>query len=136
MEEKITKEKMEEIISYNVSNEKKAILRYTPLPIKYLGMQYVFRQSNRATTTTLSNLGHIKVLPEFEQDIERFHFFIGVSKRQKLKCSVCSYQDELVMSFATVLKVPYLQRTFFRELTKQGVQVKIESNGVLNEKMF
>lgn len=135
MDEKITKEKLEQTISYNVSNEKKLYLRLTPLPFKYLALKYVFSQSNKATTTTLSNLGAIDVLPEFVEDIERFHFFIGVSKKQKMKCSVCSYGNELVLSFATVLREPYLQRHVFRELTKAGVQVRIESNGVLNEKM-
>ena len=135
MDQKITKEKMQETISYNVSNEKKWLLRCTPLALKYLGMQWVYRQSNKATTTTLSNLGQIKVLDEFKEDITRFHFFIGVSKKQKLKCSVCTYEDELVMSFSSVLKVPYIQRAFFRELAQQGVGVKIESNGVANEKM-
>lgn len=135
MDEKITKEKLEETISYNVSNEKKFYLRLAPLPFKYLALKYVFSQSNKATTTTLSNLGAIDVLPEFVEDIERFHFFIGVSKKQKMKCSVCSYGNELVLSFATVLKEPYLQRRVFRELAKAGIQVRIESNGVLNEKM-
>lgn len=135
MDEKITKEKLEATISYNVSNERKYYLRLAPLPFKYLALKYVFNQSNKATTTTLSNLGTIEVLPEFKEDIERFHFFIGVSKKQKMKCSVCSYNNELVLSFATVLKEPYLQRRVFRELAKAGVQVRIESNGVLNEKM-
>ncbi len=136
MDEKITREKLEETISYNVSNEKKFYLRIAPLPFKYLALKYVFWQSNKATTTTLSNLGAIDVLPEFKADIERFHFIIGVSKKQKMKCSVCSYDKELVLSFTTVLKEPYLQRYVFRQLTKAGVKVKIESNGVLNEKMF
>lgn len=135
MDEKITKEKLEQTISYNVSNEKKLYLRLMPLPLKNLALKYIFSQSNKATTTTLSNLGNIEVLPEFAADIERFHFFIGVSKKQKMKCSVCSYGNELVLSFATVLKQPYLQRRVFRELTKEGVKVKIESNGVLNENM-
>ncbi|WP_242861544.1 hypothetical protein [Cellulosilyticum ruminicola] len=52
-----------------------------------------------------------------------------------MKCSVCSYGDELVLSFASVLKQPYLQRRVFRELVKEGVKIKIESNGVLNENM-
>ncbi len=135
MDEKITKEKLEKTISYNVSNEKKFYLRFAPLPFKYLALKYVFSQSNKATTTTLSNLGAIDVLPEFKEEIERFHFIIGVSKKQKMKCSVCSYGSELVLSFATVLKEPYLQRSVFRQLTQEGVRVKIESNGVLNEKM-
>lgn len=74
MDEKITKDKLEQTISYNVSNEKKLYLRLMPLPFKNLALKYIFSQSNKATTTTLSNLGTIDVLPEFREEIERFHF--------------------------------------------------------------
>lgn len=135
MDEKITRERMEELISYNVSNEKKWYLRITPLPLKWLGLNVTFRRSNRGTTLTLSNLGPIKVRPEYEEDIEQFHFVIGVSKRQKMKCGMSSYRDKMVVTFTSVLEETYLQRAFFRELTKQGIEVSIESNGVVNEKM-
>ena len=84
---------------------------------------------------TLSNLGNINVLPEYEDDIENFHFIIGVSKKQKMKCGVSSYKDKLEVSFTSVLADPYLQRAFFRTLSKEGISVTIESNGVINEKM-
>lgn len=135
MNENITKEKLEETISYNVSNEKKYLVRFAPLFVKYIALQLVYRRVSRRNTMTLSNLGAIKVLPEFEEDIEGFHFIIGVSKKQKMKCGVCSYKDKVVVTFSSVLKDAYLQRAFFRVLTKEGIDVTIESNGVLNEKV-
>ncbi len=135
MDETITKEHMEEIISYNVSSEKRWYIRMAPLPIKWLILQFVFRRSSRSCTTTLSNLGAVKVCKEFESEIENFHFLIGVSKRQNMKCGMCSYQDKLIVTFSSVLKDTYLQKAFFRALTKQGIPVTIESNGVHNEKM-
>lgn len=135
MDETLTKEHMEEIISYNVSNEKKWYLRMAPLPLKWLALQFVFRRSSRACTTTLSNLGIIRVADEFADEIENFHFLIGVSKRQNLKCGICSYQNQLIVSFSSVLKDTYLQKAFFRALTAQGIPVTIESNGVHHEKM-
>ncbi len=128
MDENITKERLEEIISYNVSNEKKPLVRFAPLVIKYIRV-------SRKNTMTLSNLGPIKILPEFEKYIEGFHFIIGVSKKQKMKCGICSYKDKVVVTFSSVLKDTYLQRAFFRALTKEGIDVIIESNGVLNEKV-
>jgi NRPS condensation-like uncharacterized protein len=135
MDENITKEKLEETISYNVSNEKKPFVRFAPLAIKYIALQLVYGRISRGNTMTLSNLGPIKVLPEFEEYIESFHFIIGVSKKQKMKCGVCSYKDKVVVSFSSVLGDTYLQRAFFRALTKEGIDVTIESNGVLNEKV-
>lgn len=135
MDENITKEKLEETISYNVSNEKKPLVRFAPLVLKYIALQLVYGRISRGNTMTLSNLGYIKVLPEFEEYIENFHFIIGVSKKQKMKCGVCSYKDKVVVTFSSVLGDTYLQRAFFRALTKEGIGVTIESNGVLNEKV-
>ena len=135
MDETLTQKRMEEIISYNVSNEKKWYIRMAPLPVKWLILQIVFRRSSRSCTTTLSNLGAIHVLNEFDSEIENFHFVIGVSKRQNMKCGICSYQDKLIVTFSSVLKDTYLQKAFFRALTKQGIPVTIESNGVNHEKM-
>lgn len=135
MKENLTQKHMEEIISYNVSNEKKWYIRMAPLPVKWLILQYIFRRSSRSCTTTLSNLGAIHVAKEWEHEIENFHFVIGVSKRQNMKCGICSYQDKLIVTFSSVLKDTYLQKAFFRALTKQGIPVTIESNGVNYEKM-
>ncbi|MFA9465528.1 MAG: hypothetical protein ACERKN_14690 [Velocimicrobium sp.] len=135
MDEMITKEWMEKIISYNVSNEKRWYIRMAPLPIKWLILQFVFRRSSRSCTTTLSNLGPICVAKEFESEIENFHFVIGVSKRQNMKCGICSYQNKLIVTFSSVLKDTYLQKAFFRTLTKQGIPVTIESNGISHETM-
>lgn len=135
MDENITKERMEELISYNVSNEKKWYLRIAPLPIKWLGLQLVFRRSSHSCTTTLSNLGVISVDKEFEDEIENFHFVIGVSKRQNMKCGICSFQDKMIVTFTSVLSNTYLQKSFFRFLAKEGIPVTVESNGVNYEKM-
>ncbi|MEG1256532.1 hypothetical protein [Clostridium sp.] len=135
MDENITKEKLQKTISYNVSNEKKLLIRFIPLAFKYIALQFIYGRISKSNTTTLSNLGGITVLPKFQNDIENFHFLIGVSKKQKMKCGVCSYKDKLVVNFTTVLADTYLQRAFFRTLTKEGISVTIESNGVLNEKM-
>lgn len=135
MDKNITKEKLEETISYNVSNEKRPIVRFTPLAIKYIILQFMYKKISRRNTMTLSNLGNITVLPEFEDYIENFHFIIGVSKKQKIKCGVCSYKNKLQVSFTSVLANTYLQKSFFRTLSKEGIDITIESNGVLNEKM-
>lgn len=129
MNEKITKEKMEETISYNVSNEKKWYLRIAPLFLKWGAMNLVFRRNDRAYTMTLSNIGPVKVEKEYEDEIEQFHLMIGVSKRQPMKCAVCAYGDHVVVTFTSVFRDTRLQDRFFGFLKEQGVTVETESNG-------
>ena len=59
MDETITKEKLEETISYNVSNEKKWYIRIVPLAVKWLVVNWIFWRKDKAHTITLSNLGYI-----------------------------------------------------------------------------
>ena len=132
MEEKITKERMEEIISYNVGYEKK-LVRYVPIFIKELGTKAIYKRSEKSYTMTLSNLGKVELLPEYQKEVESFHAIMGVGKSQTLKCAICSYKNDMVITFASVFEETYLQRTFFRTLRQMGVRVRISSNGVNDE---
>lgn len=132
-EKELTKERLEKLISYNVGNEKHWYLRMLPLFIKNIGIKVIYEHSAKGFTTTISNLGIIKVLPEYQPYVERFHFIMGVSKKQPMKCIVCSYQEEIVFTFSSVLEDTSIQRHFFKKLSEHGIAVKVESNGVYYE---
>lgn len=121
---------LEEIFSYNVSNQKHPFLRILPLPIKHLGMYLVYARSAYANTSTLSNVGKVEVLDLYKPYIETFYAYMAVSAGQRLKGTVCSYGDTLVFSFSYTLTDPSVQRGFFRKLAQDGLHVEIESNGV------
>ncbi len=126
----LTKEHMQELIAYNVSNEKNKFLRGVPLFLKYVGIKLIYSRSSKAFTTTLSNLGLIRMLPEYEPFVESFHFIMGASPKQPLKCVVCSYGKELVYTFSSSFSDNRLQQAFFRKLGEDGVQYRVEGNGV------
>ena len=126
----INKEHLEELFSYNVSNEKHLIARAVPLVLKNIAMKYVYTISALANTMTVTNIGNIKVKDEYLPYIENFHAFISVSKGQDIKGTICSYGDTLVFTFSSVLKDVSIQRGFFRLLQKEGIDIRLESNGV------
>lgn len=128
MDKKIDKERLEESISYNVSNEKKWYLRVTPLVIKWMALNIVFRLKDRAHTITLSNVGPVKVDPDYQEEIEKFHLMIGVSRRQPMKCAVCAYREDVVITFTSVFADSRLQRRFFKKLKADGIGVRLEGN--------
>lgn len=128
MDRKIDKDRLEESISYNVSNEKKWYFRVTPLVIKWMALNIVFRLKDRAHTTTLSNVGPIKVDPAYQDDIEQFHIMIGVSRRQPVKCTACAYREDVVITFTSVFADSRLQRRFFRKIKEDGARVRLEGN--------
>ena len=124
------REQLEKIFSYNVSNQKALVLRLVPLPLKGPVMRLVYNRSALANTTTITNVGAIEVEEAYRPHIDRFHAFIGVSKGQHLRGTVCSYNGTLVFTFSYDLADSGIQRGFFRRLTGDGISVEIESNGV------
>lgn len=129
----INKEHLEDIFSYNVSNEKILIARAVPLVLKKLAIRSVYTSAALANTSTITNIGNISVREEYEPYIEGFHAYLAMSKGQNLKGTICSYKDTLVFTFSFVLKDTSVQKAFFRKLASDGLDVSIESNGVCYE---
>ncbi len=126
----MTKENLEKLFSYNVSNEKMIFARAIPLFLKNIVMGLVYTQSALANTTTITNIGNIGVEEAYRPFIEQFHAFLAMSRGQHLKGTICSFGDTLVFSFSYILKDTSVQRGFFRRIAEDGIKVEIESNGV------
>ncbi|MCI8326726.1 MAG: hypothetical protein HFI37_03010 [Lachnospiraceae bacterium] len=133
LREQITKEHLEEIFSYNVSNEKVLIARAVPLILKKIAIRSVYTSAALANTSTVTNIGNISVKEEYEPYVEGFHAYLAMSKGQGLKGTICSYQDTLVFTFSFILKDTSIQKAFFRKLAEDGLDVSIETNGVCYE---
>ena len=56
-----------------------------------------------------------------------------MSKGQSLKGTICSYGDQLMFTFSSVLADTSVQRGFFRRLVEDGLEVTVETNGVYYE---
>lgn len=133
LNEQICKENLEKLFSYNVSNEVNLIIRAVPRIIKNIAMKRVYKSSARANTSTVTNLGIIKVAPEYENYIDAFHVVLSMSKGQNIKGSVCSYKDTLTFTFSAAIRETNIQKCFFRKMVQDGIHVSIESNGVYYE---
>lgn len=133
LKEQINKENLEQIFSYNVSNEKKGLIRAVPLFIKNIAMKTVYKTSARANTSTITNLGLIKVSGQYKDYIDKFHVVLSMSKGQNIKGGVCAYGDTLVFTFSSAVRETYIQKCFFRHMIKEGISVKLETNGAYYE---
>lgn len=129
LKEQTVKERLEEVISYNVSNEKKWYVRITPLFMKHMVLDRLFRRSSRAHSMTFSNLGPVALRPELSGKVEEFRLSIGVSRRQRIKCGVVAYGENVSITFTSVMADSCLSDYFFGFLEKQGLPVRLESNG-------
>ena len=130
LKEQITKENLEKLFSYNVSNELNVMLRAVPLVIKKMAMKQVYNASAKANTTTVTNLGILSTTDPYSQYIDRFQAILSMSKGQNMKITVCSYKDVLALTFSSCLKSTNIQKAFFRKLAEDGIGVTVETNGV------
>ncbi len=128
-----TKENLEKLFSYNVSNERNFVLRAVPLAVKKLAIKFVYMQSARANTTTITNLGALKIDESYAEYVDSFYVAIAMSSGQNIKGAVISYDDTMVFTFSSNLQDTSIQREFFRKLVSDGIAVSIESNGVYYE---
>ncbi len=133
LKKQITPENLNNIMSYNVSNEKNWILRAVPLVVKNFVMKQVYGVSARATSATVTNIGNIELKEPYKQYVEHFYVTLSMSKGQNMKGGICSYNGMLTFTFSSVLMDLSIQKSFFQIIAKDGVFVAIESNGAYYE---
>ncbi len=133
LQKQINKEHLGDLFSYSVSNQTNVFLRPVPLFLKNIVMKAVYTKSALANTTTITNIGRIDVEEQYRNYIENFHAYITVSKGQSLKGTICSFNSELVFTFTGILEDVSVQRSFFCKLQEDGIDVKLETNGVYYE---
>lgn len=125
----LTKENMDSLIAYNVSNEMNRMHRIVPLLFKRLAMKWVYRSTALSNTSTVTNLGELQIRDEYKMFIERFHIILSMTKGQNMKCAVSTYNGEMVYNISTKLADMSIQKRFFRTLAEEGIPVTIETNG-------
>lgn len=133
LKEQITFENLDNILSYNVSNEKKMILRVVPLWIKNVAMKRIYGMSARANSSTVTNIGNIELKEAYQPYVNHFYVTLSMSKGQNIKGGVCSYNGTLVFTISSVLEDVSIQKRLFTEFAKDGIEVVLESNGVYYE---
>lgn len=128
--QQITRENLEAVFSYNVSNQELMIARAVPLPLKNAALRFAYSRSALANTTTITNIGNIHVEEEYQPYIHMFTTLLAYSKGQGLKGAIASYGDILCLSFTSVWANTAVQKQVFRQIASDGVDVQIETNGV------
>ena len=118
-------------IAANVIPQKVLPLRIAPLFVKNLAMRFTFwRVGDRKTSSSLSNLGAVRVPPEMERYVERFDFILGPLSRNRVVCAALSYKGTLYLNFTRTIRETDVERGFFRFLVRDGLHVRIESNAL------
>lgn len=128
--ENLTPEHLARRINTLSSLEHNYLLRVIPLFIKDISLKIANSLVDRSYTSTLSNVGKVSVPEEIKPFISSFDIFVSTNK---LQACVCSYENELRISFTSAFVSTEIQRRFFKTLTEMGIPVDIVSNKVDEE---
>lgn len=129
-EQELTEEKMKERMTSLSALEHNVFARAIPLVVKDFCMKYATKITDRGTTASLSNVGKVDLPNELAPYINLFDVFISTNK---LQACVCSYQDNLTITFTSIFKNTDVQMNFFRMITSMDIPVEIRCNNIDGE---
>lgn len=109
-------------------------IKLIPLFLKKPIVKISYIEIRKYSTTTLSNIGKVNVLPEYQKYIENFLFLIAPDRGEKIKCSTMSYNDNIIFTITSILKNNGVEKKFFKYLEEENTTIKIETNGVHENK--
>jgi len=116
-------------ISRNVKNERNVFIRILPLWFKNLIMPTIYSHfGERGYTSSISNLGVVKLPKEIEHFVNKFEIYPPPSIENKIKLAMVSYKDNMTLCFGSTVYNTEIEKLFFRKLRKSGIPVKIETN--------
>lgn len=112
-----------------VTLQKNIILRFIPLVIKDVLLRGISSMvSERGSTSTLSNLGIVRVGKELGEYIDKFDMIAYNDAQLPIKLGLCSFGDKLSISFSSIISSTEIERGFFTYLSSLGLDVTIASS--------
>ena len=95
-------------------------------------MRLAYIEIRKYTTMTFSNIGRIGIIGKYQKYIDDFFMLIAPEPVEKIKCSACSYENKIVVTFTSILNNCEIERAFYKFFKDKKINIRIESNGVLD----
>lgn len=130
---RLNEEEIIKTMSTNVKIGNNLIVRTIPLFLKKILVRLSYLEIRKYTTITFSNIGRVGIIGEYKKYIDYFLMLIAPEPVEKIKCSSCTFENNMVFTFTSILGNNKIEKAFYNFLKERGIQVKIESNGVLDD---
>lgn len=125
---KLTLENVKSYLFRDVKLGTNIVIRLIPLVVKKIFMKYFGKLVNQSATSTLSNIGLIKIDEQYKEYIDNIMVMVNAGKVQKIKCTICSYENKLTVTINSNLVSNDFENEFYRLLEKYIGKVRLESN--------
>ena len=124
-DESLNEEYLQARLNTLIGYERNLFIRPVPLAIKNIYMNIAYSFAAREITAAVSNLGRIDMPGEVKPYIRLFDVFCST---KKLQICICSYEDNMNISFTSTFVSTDIQREFFRQITEMGIAAAITAN--------
>ena len=116
-------------IATNVASERNLLIRLCPLPLKNFVLSFVYhRVGERLFTTTLTNVGAVRLPQAMAEQVERAEMLLGASSSYRSNCAAISLGDKLCLTFTRDIAETDFERNVLCFLVKEGIAVRVSSN--------
>ena len=131
--EKLSEEEVLRVMSSNVKLGNNFFIKIIPLFLKNILVRIGYLEIRKHSTITYSNIGRVGILGNYQKYIKYFLMLIAPDPVEKIKCSSCTFDNKIVFSFTSILNNNDIEKAFYNFLISKGIDVTIESNGVLDD---
>ncbi len=131
--QRLTEEEIMKTMSANVKLGNNIAVKVVPLFLKKILVRLSYLEIRKYTTITYSNIGRIGIIGKYQDYIDYFLMLIAPEPVEKIKCSSCTFENKMVFTFTSILKDNSIEKRFYQFLRERGIDVTIESNGVLDD---
>lgn len=125
LQQKLSGDYLQDRLDAQTSLERWMVARVVPLFFKRIILRYFYHRSEREYTSTISNLGAVQLPEPLEPFVRRFQVF---NSTRDLQICLCTYQNEMSISFTSQLLSNEIIRRFFNRLTEQEIPVLLRTN--------
>ena len=130
---KLKEDKIIKTMSANVKLGNNLFIKAIPLELKKILVRLSYVEIRKYTTITFSNIGRIGIIGKYKDYIDEFLMLIAPEPVEKIKCSGCTFENKMSFTFTSILNDNNIEKTFYNFLKNKGINVEVESNGVLND---
>ena len=131
--EKLAEEEILKTMSGNVKLGNNIFIKMIPLILKNIIVRLAYLEIRKHSTITYSNTGRVGIMGEYQKYIDYFMILISPDPVEKIKCSSCTFENKIVFTFTSILNNNKIEKAFYEFLKNKGIEIKIESNGVLDD---
>jgi len=128
MQEKLTKENQHALICQTARYLDLFILKFIPGSVKKFLATTVyppFRRRLVPQTSTLTNLGYIRLPPSLAAHIRSYHLFLGEAADNRITCAAAGVNNIMTVAFSSVSESTVIQDYCIDRFKKDGLPVEV-----------